>query len=585
MKNKFQRINILLIILIALLTSCDSMLKEEKFDFIASDDIEDSNSGSDLLVTGIYNKLSVSTFQYGTFPVVLDFDCDYSTGPEWAFSTFGAGNYQANTWTSTMWESLYEIIQRANYAEEAINNMKNISLKNRQNALGEIKFLKAFSYFYLVRAFGEIPIHKASVNSGKESSQQPKKPIIEVYDYIIEMLLDAENTMYKNTDSEFKAGHASAGAAASLLAKVYVTMASGATPQGEQVIVKGGRPFTTNASGTRIYTNPVSINVTKDQVKGYESLNHKEYFRLARDKAKEVIDGVYGTYDLLAFDNLWTQASKNKVEHIFSHQAKSGDDLFGVTYPRGYSGLYNSSNQILDGLWYGCRDHWYKLFEESDYRVSKGVMHRWIRTSDAIYNAGAYYPNNDTWKNKVKGYTKPDGTVVPPEAPYNDGIAYKTADNQNYLAYLTKFSFVSDNKIIKTDINFPFLRFADILLIYAEAANEANEGPTQDAVNALNRVRIRSNATPKVLTGDGNINDKVLFRSAVIEERAMELAEEGDRRWDLIRWGIYLQVMNSIGGIDEINVSKARQEKHLLFPLPISEINTNKSITENNPGW
>ena len=93
-----------------------------------------------------------------------------------------------------------------------------------------------------------------------------------------------------------------------------------------------------------------------------------------------------------------------------------------------------------------------------------------------------------------------------------------------------------------------------MLLIYAEAANEANNAPTDEALAALNRVRTRSNATPKTLTGNGNIGNLVDFRSAVIEERAMELALEGDRRWDLIRWGIYLPVMNAIGGVDEVNV-------------------------------
>ena len=129
------------------------------------------------------------------------------------------------------------------------------------------------------------------------------------------------------------------------------------------------------------------------------------------------------------------------------------------------------------------------------------------------------------------------------------------------------------------------MRFADVLLIYAEAANEANNGPTSEALNALNRVRVRSNATPKSLTGVGNINDKVLFRSAVLEERAMEFAEEGDRRWDLIRWGIYLPVMNAIGGTDEVDIVKSRMEKHLLFPIPGSEVGVNKFITKNNPGW
>lgn len=70
-----------------------------------------------------------------------------------------------------------------------------------------------------------------------------------------------------------------------------------------------------------------------------------------------------------------------------------------------------------------------------------------------------------------------------------------------------------------------------------------------------------------------------------MEERAKEFACEGDRRWDLIRWGIYLQAMNAIGGRDEANINKARIERNLLYPIPTDEINVNDSITSNNPGW
>ena len=65
----------------------------------------------------------------------------------------------------------------------------------------------------------------------------------------------------------------------------------------------------------------------------------------------------------------------------------------------------------------------------------------------------------------------------------------------------------------------------------------------------------------------------------------MELALEGDRRWDIIRWGIYLPAMNALGGADEPGNVKERSEKHLLFPLPTLEVLTNKGIDANNPGW
>lgn len=74
------------------------------------------------------------------------------------------------------------------------------------------------------------------------------------------------------------------------------------------------------------------------------------------------------------------------------------------------------------------------------------------------------------------------------------------------------------------------------------------------------------------------------FRSFIFEERGRELALEMERRWDLIRWGIYIDVMNAID-VDENNIVKRRETKNLLYPVPIQELNTNKLFGNQNPGW
>ena len=115
----------------------------------------------------------------------------------------------------------------------------------------------------------------------------------------------------------------------------------------------------------------------------------------------------------------------------------------------------------------------------------------------------------------------------------------------------------------------------------AEASNEL-KGANEEAIGLLNDVRKRSNAVPRELK---DYSTKQALRSAIIEERAMEFAMEGDRRWDLIRWGIYLQAMNALEGTDVCGNVKTRSNKHLLFPLPTLEILTNQAISSNNPGW
>lgn len=572
-----------------LVSSCD--LDEVPYDFISPEQVGDSDAAADKWVMGVYNQYA-QMFRYSEFPAVLEYDCDYTTGPSWAFGELGAGNFQGNSkQTDNLWTYCYIVIHRSNVALFNIEKMKHMTERHKKNVKGELYFSKAFAYFLLVRAYGEIPIYLKSVNEG-ESHNQPRQSIRKVYEHIIALLTDAKDMMYKNTDKEFVAGRTSAGAAASLLAKVYVTIGSASLPSGE-LIVRGGKPYDI-VDNTQIRTYPTPHTYQKQLVKGYESFNSAEYFGYAGQMAKDVIDGIYGTYDLLPFTDLWTQASKNKTEHIWSVQSLMGDMDLGNHLCRDFCGL-QENNQIIQGMWYGLRDHWYKLFEPQDLRIVDGVFHRWSRNFDYKKNIGTFYPNNDEFKKKAQGYDiqigtdpvtgKPITEHIAPVAPYNDGLNYGCGSDANYLAFLTKYSNPSDRTRTNSDVNYPFLRFADVLLIYAEATNEVAGAPTTDALEALNRVRRRSNAMEKKLSGDGHVGNLVAFRSAVLEERAMELAAEGDRRWDLIRWGIYLPVMNSIGTLDEVGVTKIRTEKHILYPLPTAEILSNTMIKENNPGW
>ncbi|HVW98257.1 MAG TPA: RagB/SusD family nutrient uptake outer membrane protein [Mucilaginibacter sp.] len=573
-------------LMIMMLASC--RLNEKVYDFVSPAQVGDSDAAADKWALGAYNELSLM-FRYSEFPAVLEYDDDYTTGPSWAFGELGAGNFQGNSkQTDPLWTYSYVLIHRANRAITNIEKMTKTTVAYKRNVLGEMYFLKAFSYFLLVRAYGDLPIYTTAVDDGA-AINQPRQPVKEVYAYIIDQLTQAKDMMY--TNAKATPGRATAGAAAALLAKVYVTIASASLPSG-QVIVRGGKPFDI-VNNAQVRTMPSPITFNKKQVKGYESFDSKQYFKLAMDMAAEVIKGTYGTYHLADFNNMWTQTGKNNDEHIFSLQAYMGDADLGNHLTRDFSGLVEN-NQVIAGMWYGLRDHWYKLFEPQDLRITDGVFHRWSRNFDYANHIGTFYPNNDEYRKKALGYDEQTGVDAsgnpvivhhPAVAPYDDGLNYGSGTDANYIAFLNKFAYPSDRTKDYSDVNYPFLRLADIKLIYAEAANEYNNGPTTEALQELNDVRVRSNATPKQLSGTGNVGSLVAFRSAVLEERAMELALEGDRRWDLIRWGIYLDVMNSIQGNDEVGVNKVRTERNLLYPLPISEVSTNTNINGNNPGW
>ncbi|MGC1632267.1 MAG: RagB/SusD family nutrient uptake outer membrane protein, partial [Gelidibacter sp.] len=122
-------------------------------------------------------------------------------------------------------------------------------------------------------------------------------------------------------------------------------------------------------------------------------------------------------------------------------------------------------------------------------------------------------------------------------------------------------------------MNFPVLRYADVLLMKAEALNEL--GQTTDAKNYLNMVRNRAGLSDI----QAGLN-QTQFRDAVLKERRMELAFEGQRWFDLIRVNKGQFGLDFLHSIGKNNAS----QKHLLFPVPQIEIDRNPNLTQ-NPGY
>ncbi|MBK8505857.1 MAG: RagB/SusD family nutrient uptake outer membrane protein [Saprospiraceae bacterium] len=127
--------------------------------------------------------------------------------------------------------------------------------------------------------------------------------------------------------------------------------------------------------------------------------------------------------------------------------------------------------------------------------------------------------------------------------------------------------------------NIPILRYADILLMYAEASNMANGGPTPEAVDAVNQVIDRANGHvdnpnyPK-LTMSMTAQE---FDAAVINERNYELCFEFDRWHDLVRKRILCDVVNP-------DVKVNCDDNDYLFPIPQADLRLNP-LLDQNPGY
>lgn len=561
------------------MVACSSWIEENPESQVTDEKVGDSAEAAASWVTGTYSKWIYDMFCWGYFPKVLEFDADYISGPDWLFGTFGAGNFQGESdVTDALWKGCYGLIARCNNAERHISAMNNISAAIKNNAIGELKFQKALAYFLVVRAYGECPIQPEEETT---DYSQPRQSVQKVYDYIIKNLEEAAELMYKNTDNTWQAGHACAGSAAGLLAKVYATMAAAAMPAGTEITVRTG-PAYTGVGDSREYAPLQSLTFQKQTVSGYESMDSQSLYQLSADWAAKVIDGTYGSYQLLEYDNLWKKSSATASEFMFSVGSVSGDATYKTAIHSQYEGYMTSpgSDFIQSGGWVGCNRHWYDLFDHDDYRIVKGVKHRWRAYTQEASGTGFFYPYTDEYCIMATGRDTQGNWYGEPSGIYADGISYYYSQDAQCLAFTTKYMDVTNDAIDNADANWPMLRYADVLLVYAEAQNEL--GNTADAITYLNMVRARSNAVEATAT---ELDTQQKLRSAIIEERAKEFACEADRRWDLLRWGIYLDAMNAFQGTDDSGVLKNRVERNLLFPIPAQELNTNKSINNNNPGW
>ena len=309
-----------------------------------------------------------------------------------------------------------------------------------------------------------------------------------------------------------------------------------------------GLPWT-DTSG-RVSTSAVKSLLAKVYLTmaGYP-LNQTEHYANAASKAREVIDtgggiDLFDTYEDIRNPNL-----ENQVEHIFSIQYNGTDagnpmqDMLPNFQPVTVLGNAGTGSSVPEISFYNS-------FEDGDLRKENRVG--WFYTS--------YYLNGS-------------GPLFELGAPF----IFK---HFNRVAYGTE-GVTGTNQ---NNLDLPIIRFAEVLLIYAEASNETT-GPTQDALVAVKRIRDRAQLTTPNLSE----LSKDSFRELILKERWHELCYEFKTWFDMVRLRKVLN--NETGGFDNfvghinLNSNQSLQEKHLLFPLPEQEMLNNENLKPQNPGY
>ena len=260
------------------------------------------------------------------------------------------------------------------------------------------------------------------------------------------------------------------------------------------------------------------------------------------DKVNQVADEIIGlgTYELLPDYKAVFDINNEGVTHkeaIFvigqtTSNAKYAWTWFACVMPSSplYAGTY------LKTIWGGLKMPWtfYDKYEEQDKRLETIVR---------------YYTDTDGNKVDYRQVDHPKATGAAP----------------------MKYSEDPEQKGERQSNDFIMFRYADVLLAKAEAMNELN-GPSEEAIEWVNQIRRRANATEIKLV-DFN---KDTFRDFILDERGRELYCEGHRRDDLIRHGKYIEYARK-DGMDA-------KDYHILFPIPQKALNENSNLKQ-NPGY
>lgn len=513
-----------------------------------------------------------------------------------------------NSGNQNYWAHHYKGIIRANTViekgKELFGNDEAV-----QKYIAEAEVLRALFYFNLVRAYGGVPIIMDIPQEYTDSRGHVRASTEEVYIRILTDLTTAieSNNLYRSTNNGEKTptGRVNKYAAEALLGKVLLSMPNDIT-EAAYPNVEAWKDISANPNITVFYPETTTTQ--------YEA---------AKYYLEDVINN--GGYELYPnFSELFKPTNKHSSESIWEVEYKTGQaeglgsPFYTLFSPASYaprnkansngyipSPISNQGNGACapTGYFMDMAKKWDSMYPDYQYEVRKfdDVIYTDTRISDGNIKLDtdgiSYLPVNEN-----KDYTQ---NVAYPYDPYT-GTSFRTsvkgfsADDQWMCG---KYMGSSEYKVNDSDDNWYILRFADVLLLLAEAEAHISDGVLSQSVlnNTINLVRERAGIVPYLASGDSNkewvLDTPEKVYQAIYDERTLELAFEGHRWFDLVRSGKAVEVMNqhftnfynayTSNSSPNVNNYYMKSEKFeidqycTLFPIPSQEIRSNPKLTQN----
>ncbi len=439
------------------------------------------------------------------------------------------------------WMALYEGVKRANLALQLLNASVDFDPALKTQRIGELNFLRGHYYFELKKIYNQIPYIDESATSVEDYAVSNTEF---TSDQLWDKILENFNTAYQNLPEEQDdAGRPAKMAARAYMAKCYV---------------------------------------------------FRQQWEEALAATNEVINS--GKYALLPnFGDVFLPANDNSKEIIFAVQQSVNDNT-----PNNYNGSIGDRLTAPGGPFYP---------QYGFHRPSQNLVNNFKTDASGLpVNDNIDLTGEDTIDPRL------DYTVGRPEIPYKDlGVLYEAdwaRDLATYGPYGPKKRIVSANSDLQVKtwpyisaLNYYIIRYADLLLWKAEAQVATND--LEGARATVNMIRQRAQNSTYVMTLEGDTvaakyklelynapwTDQATARAAVHTERRLELAMEGHRFFDLVRWGSAAEVMNQY-----LEVEKTRRTHltnavfvkgtHEYFPIPQKYIDiVGTELVQQNNGY
>lgn len=538
MKNFKEMKYILLVIGLGLtLVSCEKFLEETPTGSLTDQSTISSIPGGVALATGAYRALPSWSSGGSEWGTNMMGGMEYATGK--AYSQYMGSKlwkFETNVETGDEdyfiipWDNLYRGVRDCNLALKMIPNVTDMSDDDKSKYLGEVRTLRAFYYFCLVRYYGDV-IYNTTVLTNIADASRPRTSLVTIYDKII--VPDLEFAVNESTlpDIPSTDGRVTKDVARAILADVYLTMAGYPYQEGSTDTTKA---WCTDGLWS-MTEYPVNTQSARDLLQ----------------KSKTQLDYLYGKYPIGDFNDLNNPNMNNLGGAIFQIQYMAGTTNNGIITAAIPLTIHTSVYSIETGTFIPSLAY-YNSYNPADKRIQDR----------------AYFYYSDTKSTKYDP---------------NEGPAAKFP-----MPFLYKYYDIEAIKVTgNSGLNINIYRYADILLMQTEVNWSLSQLgvaiPDADIVKGINEVKTRA--------GLSTYTASELKLLDIISERAYELVFETKMLYDMRRTRKALvdgsgqfDAIENLVGHQPTHFNYQFSAKHLLSPISATEIDNNRLCLQNF-GW